>query len=266
MKQILLTMCAVSGIAFAQIQEVMGKGSIDWGTRTVQAVGIGAPNPNLPAVAARPAAIRAARDIALRNALEIIQGIQLSSSTTVANYMLENDRIQTQVSGFIRTFKESDPKYMSDKTIEITVSVPLDGQMNEALLPQQIEKQPRAIPVATKSMGKSFSGLIIDARGLKVLPALSPQIFNEDGKEIYGTAFVARDFAVKWGVVGYAKTPEQAQGMKDRIGEKPGIIKAKASKNGGVDLVVSNTDAADIASAAKSENFLADCRVIVLVD
>ncbi len=266
MKRLILCLSVVSTGLWAQVQTFSGQGNVNWGTRTVTAVGIGAPNPVLPAVAARPAAIRAARDIALRNALEIIKGIQLSSATTVANHMLENDVVRTQVSGFIRSFQESEPKYMNDKTIEITVTIPLDGDVSNTLLPKEVQTQPKAISVGSQAVNKNFTGLIIDARGFKVLPALSPQIFDESGKEVYGSAYVAREFAIKWGMVGYAKSPEQASTLKDRIGENPGIIKAKESKIGGVDLVISTTDAMEVVAATKGNNFLADCRVIVIVD
>ncbi|WP_221934103.1 hypothetical protein, partial [Klebsiella pneumoniae] len=71
-------LCTVSTV-LAQIQPVVtdnqGEGSVDWADRCIIATGIGAPNPDLPEAAQRPAAIRAAQSIALRNALETVKGI-----------------------------------------------------------------------------------------------------------------------------------------------------------------------------------------------
>lgn len=256
---------ALPMLAQAQIQNFAGKGKIDWGSKTITAVGIGAPNPNMPAVTARPMAMRAARSDALRNALEIIKGIQLNSTTTVENFMVSSDVIKTQVSGFIQTFQESDPKYMSDKTIEITVTIPFTEQLNASLMPKEVRNNPKSHKQTNS--GQSFTGLIIDARGLKVLPAIAPKIVDENGKEIYGSAYVKREFAKKWGMAGYAKTPNQAAKMKDRIGSSPGIIKAvQVSGAAKTDLVISNSDALDVKAAASNQKFLSDCRVIIVVD
>lgn len=268
-KLILSILAMLATASSAQIQSIAGKGSIDWGSRTVTAVGIGAPNPNMPEVTARPMAIRAARDVALRNALELVKGVQMNSATTVENFMVSNDQIRTSVEGYIRKFEASEPRYMSDKTIEITVTIPLDNELANTLLPQTIGAVPTgviaAVPATVRVQG--FTGLVIDARGTGAIPALIPKIVDEDGKEIYGSAYVTRDWATKWGMAGYAKTPEQAAGFKDRIGTQPGMIKAvRATGASRCDLVISNVDAQSVRAAAKSQKFLADCRVIIIVD
>ena len=255
---------------FAQVQDFGHAGQIDWEHRTVVAKGIGVPNPNMPAVTARPMAIQAARSDALRNALELVKGIQVTSTTTVENFMVSSDVIRKEVSGYIRTFTESEPRYMDDKSIEITVTIPVDNQLAQAVLPENtgnanggpVAKSPEMV-----ASSAGFSGLIIDARGLGVIPALAPKIYDEDGKEVYGSAYVSREFAIKWGMAGYAKTPEQASLSKDRVGATPGVVKAlKATGASKCDLVLSRKDAQSVQDAAKSMSFLSDCRVIIVVD
>lgn len=267
MKVILLALLTLTVAGMAQIQSFGSKGSIDWGDRVIVAKGIGAPNPNTPMVAARPMAIQAARTVALRNALELIKGIQVNSQTTVENYMVSNDVIRKNVEGYIRTFKESEPRYMEDKTIEITVTVPMDNRLAESLLPGSVAAQPTAEIEAPAASSPGFTGLIIDARGTGAIPALAPKVFDSEGREIYGSAFVKREFAVKWGMAGYAKSPDDAAKFKDRIGENPGIIKAqKATGASKCDLVLSDKDAASVRAAAKTNKFLSDCRVIIVID
>lgn len=266
-KMIIASFAAVASLSVAQIQSVSGKGAIDWGSRTITAVGIGAPNPSMPEVTARPMAIRAARDVALRNALELIKGMQMNSSTTVENFMVQSDVIRTSVDGYIRKFEASEPRYMSDKTIEITVTIPMDAGLAEAILPPSIMAAPTAIIPPVTGRSANFTGLIIDARGTGAIPALVPKVIDEDGKEVYGSAYVSREWAVKWGMAGYAKTPDQATNFKDRIGSTPGMIKAlKATGPSRCDLVIANKDALDVRAAAKSMKFLADSRVIIVVD
>ncbi len=258
----------VSTLAMAQIQTVDGVGSVDWGKKVVIAKGIGVPNPSAPQVAARPMAIRAARTVALRNALELIKGIQVSSETTIENFMVQSDVVTSNVQGYIKSFKMGEPKYMSDKSIEITVEVPIGSVLMESVMPAAIKEVPGPVETtAVPEKGQNFTGLIIDARGLGVIPSLGPKIFDDTGKEIYGSAYVSRKFAVKWGMAGYAKTPEQAAKQVDRVGENPGIIKAIKGKGASkCDLVLGLKDAESVLAAAKSMKFLADCRVIIIVD
>ncbi|NLB63887.1 MAG: hypothetical protein GX801_07260 [Fibrobacter sp.] len=265
--KIMLFVSLFVGVSFAQIQTVPGKGTIDWTNRTVEAVGIGAPNPNMPEVTARPMAIRAARDVALRNALELVKGLQLNSTTTVENLMVQNDAIRTTVEGKISTFQASEPRYMSDKTIEITVKIPMDSGLVDAISTPSQQITPVSTPAASSPpANKSHSGLIIDARKVGVIPALAPKIIDEDGKEVYGVSFVGRDWVLKWGTVGYAKTTKQAMTYKERIGSNPKTITA-INSSGSIrcDLVISNKDAQQIRQLAKSSKLLSDGRVMVVV-
>ncbi|NLD99945.1 MAG: hypothetical protein GX640_08720 [Fibrobacter sp.] len=267
--------CSVS-LTIAQIQPVVtgnqGDGSIDWSQKVILATGIGAPNPSLPQTAQRPAAIRAAQQIALRNALETIKGIYLNSSTTVKNFMVENDAISTSVNGFLQGFQqEGRTKYMDDGTVEVTMKVPLDGigGLSEKLLSNSISEKP---PI-TQFEGKKaetpviFTGLIIDCKGLAVKPALSPRILDETGIEVYGSAYVSREWAIKNGVVGYSKDITAALKLVDRIGKTPGKVKAvKAFGDNSTDVVISNADAESIRSAASNLKFLSECRVLFIID
>jgi hypothetical protein len=274
--------CAVAALlassgVLAQIQPVVadnpaqGGGSIDWANRVIVSTGIGAPNPALPDAAQRPAAMRAAQQVALRNALETVKGIFLSSTTTVKNFMTENDQINSSVSGFLKGFEqEGRTKYMSDGSVEITMKIPLDGigGVSDMLLGPSLGAKPSISKWEGDAAKKTivFSGLIIDCSGLKIKPALSPRLLDEAGKELYGSAYVSKEWAVKYGIVGYAKSVGDAAKL-DRVGKSAGSIKAmKASGDNNTDVVVSNKDAADIRSAAENLKFLSECRVIFVID
>jgi hypothetical protein len=244
---------------------------VNWETRTISAVGIGAPNLNAPQAAQRPGALRAAQMVALRNALEIAKGIFLNSTSTIEEYISTSDVITTQVNGFIKGFQQKGrERYMSDGSVELTMEIPLDGigGMTEMLLGSTLSDQPPVSADAGKK-GKSekiFSGLIINCMGLNLKPALSPKVLDEDGKEIYGSADVSKEWAVKYGIVGYARSVEGAAKL-ERVGKTPGEIKAlKASGKNSTDVVLSNDDAREVRSAAKNLKFLSECRVLFIVD
>ncbi len=264
----------VAGSSYAQlvgtvrdvVDPVGSTGKVDWSTGVITAVGIGAP-PAQPAntAQARAMAERAAQVVAYRNLLEAVKGVRVDSTTTVENFIVTSDVVKIQVSGIIQGATIMDKKYMSDGSVEVTVGMKLTGALAEALLP----KTPQAsTPFSSSSQanGQLYTGLIVDARGLGVRPAMAPKILNEDGKEVYGSAFINRDWAVKEGMAGYLKDPAAAQ-ANPRVTDKPLMVKAlKASGDARVDTVISNADAATLQSASQNLSMLEKCRVIILVD
>jgi hypothetical protein len=263
------------GSAYAQLvgtvkdveTSVGSSGKIDWSTGVITAVGIGAP-PAQPANAAQARAMaeRAAQVVAYRNLLEAVKGVRIDSTTTVENFMVTSDVIRTQVSGFVQGAMVMDKKYMSDGSVEVTVGMKLTGALADSLLPKTPPTPPTGIVSTPGAAGQTFTGLIIDARGLGIRPAMAPKVINEDGKEVYGSAWINRDWAVREGMAGYLRDPLQAQ-QNPRVTDKPLTVKAlKASGDARVDVVISNADAAMIHGASQNLSFLEKCKVIILVD
>ncbi|OGW27497.1 MAG: hypothetical protein A2X56_11570 [Nitrospirae bacterium GWC2_57_13] len=248
------------------IEPVGTTGKVDWSTGVITAVGIGAP-PAQPAnpAQARAMAERAAQVVALRNLLEAVKGVRVDSTTLVENFMVTSDVIQTSVSGLVQGAMVMDKKYMSDGSVEVTVGMKLTGALADTLLPRT---PPTGLTgtLVPAAPGDAYTGLIIDARGLGLRPAMAPKIVNEEGKEVYGSAWVSRDYAVREGMVGYLKDPIAAQ-TNPRVTDRPLIVKAlRVSGEGRVDLVITNADAVMLHGASQNLSFLEKCRVIVLVD
>ena len=265
---------SMSSSAFAQLvgtikdveTSVGSAGKVDWTTGVITAVGIGAPpaSPANPAQA-RAMAERAAQVVAYRNLLEAVKGVRVDSTTTVENFIVTSDVVRTQVSGFVQGATVMDKKYMSDGSVEVTVGMKLTGALADALLPAALPAKPAGLGAAPGG-GQVFTGLIVDARGLGVRPAMAPKVLNEDGTEVYGSAWINRDWAVREGMAGYLKDPAQAQ-ANPRVTDKPLLVKAiKASGEGRTDVVISNADAGMIHGASQNMSFLEKCRVIILVD
>ncbi len=252
------------------IEPTGSSGKVDWTTGVITAVGICAP-PAQPANAAQARAMaeRSAQVVAYRNLLEAVRGVRVDSTTTVENFMVTSDVIKTEVSGIIQGATIMDKKYMSDGSVEVTVGMKLSGALADALLPKGPAAPPAAPTAggaASSAPGQLYTGLIVDARGFGIRPAMAPKILNEDGKEVYGSAWVSRDYAVREGMVGYLKDPAAAQ-TNPRVADKPLMVKAvKAAGDARVDVVISNADAAAIQSASQNLSMLEKCRVIILVD
>jgi hypothetical protein len=133
--------------------------------------------------------------------------------------------------------------------------------------PAPEEKQKKAetqLPAAAPPL--TATGLVVDARGLGLKPALLPRILDEGGGEIYSTRQVSRQIAVEQGLVGYAKEVAAAQ-RNIRVTDKPLLVKGiKAAGKEKTDVVVPESDASSIVAAASASKFLEKSRVIIVYD
>ena len=278
----------VLGILVAQddfIGDVFDNGSVNYGDRTIQAIGIGfIPENVINAGQARRAAMRIAKQDALRQLIEIVNGVNVTSETTVSGAMFD-DVIKTQVQGAIRGARRvGDPKYLSDTSVEVTYEVKM-ADISRVLLPMA-DKAPTltfedvsvggaATPGASSDQGSNtdsgptsggVTGIIIDGKGLGLRPAMSPRIMNQSGSVVYGPGHYSRDYAASNGVVGYAKSLEQAK-ADPRVQGNPLVIRGSSvSGSSAADLVVSNVDAGKIARADGSAGLLGNCRVMFVLD
>ena len=91
------------GAAPGAITEEGENSQIDYSTRMIKATGIGAVPTNAANVGvARANAIRAAKMDALRNLVEAVKDVRITSETTVVNNMVESDVITSKVEAMIR--------------------------------------------------------------------------------------------------------------------------------------------------------------------
>jgi hypothetical protein len=225
--------------------------------------------------------LRAAKIDALRNLLEITKGVQIDSATTVRDFMVESDVINTQVSGLVKGAVVVDQQYMSDGTVEVRLRMPLYGNLAQIIMPLAIANPPAPpapsapeapapaapAPVVTAPAAPiAYTGMVVDARGIQARPAMSPRVFDEDGKEVYGSANVDREYAVQQGMSGYARDLTAAQNNQ-RVTANPVTVKAlKTSGPGKSDLIISNADAQQIRASAENMTFMKKCRVMVVLD
>jgi hypothetical protein len=255
--------------------QIGDKGLVNYEDGYIEAVGTGAPPEQYYGKPqARPMALRAAQVDAYRNLLEVVQGVQIDSKTTVKDFVVESDVINTAISGMVKGAQISKKEYMSDGTVEVTVRMPLNGLV-KAIIPQAIAddkkadmKEHKPAPFSTKPAPKDevYTGLVIDGRGLQARPAMSPKIFDEKGAEVYGTLIVKKDYAVSQGICGYARDMNAAQ-SNARVTANPLTVKAMSAQGAGMsEFVISMDDANKIRAAKENLTFLQKCRVMVVLD
>ncbi|HEX7534661.1 MAG TPA: hypothetical protein VF343_05345 [Syntrophales bacterium] len=262
----------VSGSEWTQIVEQMGdKGKINWSEGYIEAVGIGAPPERyIGKPQARPMALRAAKVDAYRNLLETTKGVRIDSATVVKDFTVESDVINAQVEGLVKGAKVVNQDYLSDGTVEVTLRMPMTGGFAQVIVPKALEKKPEAAPPAPPAgptpAGDVFTGMVVDARGLQARPAMAPKVLDENGKEVYGSMNVDKEFAVQQGMSGYARDLTAAQ-SNPRVTNNPVSVKGvKTEGPGKSDIVISNADADKIRGAADNMTFLKKCRVMIVLD
>ena len=144
------------------------------------------------------------------------------------------------------------------KQIEAIKTVSTSGEPSKG---EKIDGSPSALP----PKAHDFTGLVVDARGLELYPTMAPRIYDENGLEVYGPAYVSREFAVQSGMVRYGNNLEVAI-AGPRVAGNPLVVKGlRTTQPGHSDIVISNADASKIRASSAHLFFLKKCRVLVVV-
>ena len=243
-----------------------GDGTVNWADGTVRATGTGVPPTGVPAPQARLMAKRAAVADAYRLLAEAVNGVKVDAETLVKNYVTESDTIKTKVSAMIKGAKIVDEKRMSDGSYEVTMEISMYGEdgLSEAVLGDKIGDG-SSVKYSEVTGGKT--GLIVDARGLKISPAMSPKIIDDKENELYGTfATIDADYVVENGIVDYASSLDEAK-KSGRAGSDPIIIKGEKAGNDAfkANVIVKASDADEVRKANSEPHFLEGARVVIVI-
>ncbi len=237
------------------VVEKLKHGEIDWTNKTVMATGTGAPDRKLPNVAAiRLNAEREAKLSAQRNVLETLKGIRIAGNTE-GRAALAKRPIRTQVEGIVRGCKVVDTRYYSDGGVDVVLRCPLDGGLAASLAPVRDHE------VAKETGTSDHTGLVLDASGLGVKPALHPEVVDANGQTIYAATMIAPNALRDHGAATYVKSLTAAKAIK-RLGDKPLVVKALRLDRSRTKLVVKASDLKGV--TASKRGFLAHGKVVIV--
>jgi len=251
--------------------EKIGQGSINWTAGYIEAAGIGvAPDQTVAKINARPVALRAAKENASSYLLEMIKNVQVDSARKIKDFMMESETVNTQINGMVQRAMIADQLYMPDGTVEVKIRVPIYGELSNVILPAAFArmnlKNQSSSDASAAPPTVMYSGIVVDARGTGIKPAMIPRIFDEVGKEIYSLASVDIQYAVRQGVSGYVRDLEAAK-QNQRVAVNPLTVKAlKSAGDSKTDIVISSADSGQIKNAVQSELLFKQCRVLIVVD
>jgi hypothetical protein len=261
----LLSLIYTAGVWAESIGLVEEKetGVINWAKGTVQAKGISAPikKETGKSPTNSPKALSEAKNDARRNLLETVKRIQIASKLSVGDLADRNKTIMNQIKEMVYDAGEIEKsrKYMSDGSVEVSLQMNLHGGFAQLILPKgirQIETIKQLKSGEKSSAGKPnpssertsniYTGLLVDARGIEATPALAPKLLDENLAEVFGPAFVSREFVVQQGMAAYYKA-------------------LRTDFPSRCNLVISTTDASKLKSASDHLVFLKESRVVIVL-
>jgi hypothetical protein len=108
-----------------------------------------------------------------------------------------------------------------------------------------------------------FTGLIVDARGLRFTPCMFPRIYSDGGKEVWATYSVSSQFANDVGVAAFTQSFETASSLKDRGGPNQLVVRALRVTNQ-CDATLSDADTERVLVENRRSRFLEGFKITFL--
>lgn len=237
-------------------------GYIDWTNGLLVATGMAVAPTNVASPAqGKLLARRGAIVDAQRQLLETLGNVRIDAETSMIN-MMANDVVRTKISGLLRgSFIIPDSELWDGEVYQISVGLNLHG-----LFPLVYESRETAFRQSPPSRYSEYTGLIIDATGLRLVPQVLFDIQDTNGRLIYGAAQAYYEPAVERGLAGYTASLDLAR-TDPRVGPNPLVIRAQ--RTGGrynSTIVVSTADGRRILDLLADTDVFASCRVIVVTD
>jgi hypothetical protein len=255
-------------------------GGVDWTTGIATATGIGVPPKGAAsALQSREMTRTAAWSVALRNLMEVVNGLYLDSTTTVNNFVTSNDDVRARVEGMVQGAKLVQERELPTGEFETTVQMKIGGPFSDLVLPKPPQKSEPlkrlelvAPPAPLNPIKNKYTGLVIDARGIGAKPALAPRVLTTQGEEAYSAAYVDKTQSVplnsddKSRIAWYVSSEEAAK-THARVATNPLMVKAlRAEGANSTDLVIHDADAQLIQLRPENFIFLKQAKVIVILD
>jgi hypothetical protein len=263
----LIFLMPVRGYAKNYVQ-YFSNGKIDWANGVVETIGLACPPKNQSNPAQATALTRREAEASAReNLLDIIKEIRIDSKGGIGHYMDGATFPIGDLSALLRRAEVVESAFLENGCVKIVVAMKMTGHFAELILPKNIVRiNTIQQPLQESRKEESFSGLVVDCRGLAVKPAMVPVILDEDGNVVYGSAYISREHAARAGVVAYVKDFAAAQN-NPRVAPKALTVKAiRVVKGRDSDVVISNDDGAKITRNPSNLSFLQKGRVSIVLD
>ncbi len=216
-------------------------------------------------------ALRSAKVVALREAIEIINGVRVNGETTIVNAASQSDVIRAAVHGVVKGAEVINEAYDPvSGTAVVHISIPLTGPngLVGALVPQVSSVLPRKNPAyrpADALFARTYDGLIVDCGEMPFKPALINRILTKDGEVIYDPSNLPKNVLEERGAAGYTNDLDKARALLAERGSKnPLIVRVSGIRNS-TDAEVPPEDAKIIFGSNQDNNYLQAAKVVFVL-
>lgn len=257
------------------VQEVNG-GEIDWTAGVIRVTGRGVSPGKVESYAqGQLMAMGAAQLDAERILAGTVNGVQLDSERTLRGFIQRSYKVKERVSACLKGARIVGTRFLSNGVAEVEMELPLVGEggltriiysggYGYAAKPDFYYPRPGGAVG-----GEVYTGLIIDARGLGLKPAMNPKVLSENGALVYGMdrrIMEDKKFVIKQGLVAYVRTMEKAKELK-RIGKNPFVVRATGvAGQFKTDVVIGEEQAKAILKLKGLLTFWEQCRVAIVLN
>jgi hypothetical protein len=268
----------------ADFLERFPTGSINW-TRGIVTASGSASFPDDKDLTGSDAPYCQARLNAVRNLRSTLNQLRLSHRNCIVDLLPTRAYIQDQVAAMTSAADILNTQHSTDGAIEVTLGFSFYGGFSQLILPSEIRRVESIKPlngVASENGGAgqpagtgyswrtiepdAYTGLIVDARGIGAIPSMVPVLLDENGSEVYGPAYVSREFAVQHGICRYLRGTGNADDLP-RVAPNPLRVKGLCTvPEKSCYIVISNFDASRLRGVSYHLQFLKQCRVVILLD
>lgn len=222
---------------------------------------------------------------AVNNLLQTLKKLRLNDSRYVDELITTKQEIQTKINEMAAAAKVVEAVTETDGSCHVALEMNLYGGFAQLMLPQDIRQVEPIKPLngsrffhspleqmenngQNVSTGKSnaYTGLLVDARGVGAGPAMVPVLLDENGQEVYGPAFVSREYAVQKGLCRYVSDMDNYAGIALIAPNPLRVNGLRSASEGSCNIVISNADASRIRGASAHLEFLKRCRVVIILN
>lgn len=259
-------------------------GSINW-TRGVVTASGSASFPEIKRLTGSDVPYDRARLRAVRNLRSTLKRLRLNHQDCIVDLLSTQAYIQDQLETMTAAAHTLNTERSADGDVEVTLGINFFGGFSQLILPSEIQQVDSVKPLnrvevedndpgQTRETGYSwraiapdiYTGLIVDARGIGAVPSMVPVLLDESGREVYGPAYVSREFAVQHGMCRYIRGTGNTDALS-RVAPNPLRVKGlSAVPDKSCYIVISNFDASRLRGVSFHLEFLKQCRVVILLD
>ena len=233
---------------------------LNWTQNYIESIGVGIPPDNMKGPQAKAMARRAAIVDLQRNLLEFVKGVQIDGRTTMENF-IANDFVRQSVNGMIKNVQPVEGEWDGE-------SYTMSGRLELPQIRVLLTSAPAFAPVVSpkpaeppSQTGERYTGLVIDARHLPLVPSMTFKVLDGNSSAVYGMGFVNQDNYLQSGLCAYYDNINYAKGVV-HVASNPIVAKAVKLSPGNVDIVISDEDALKIRSS--TYDFRRECKVVVV--